>query len=207
LRKGVKTMLTPEFLSFETPVHSGILHTSSQGIDVDYIKRIIDNINEKQMVRKNGNNFLVNIDAVTVEHPDMSSLVVYSTARANIDPTLSRATEENGNIIGRLAGFVGDLANIPELIERISAGSTSKVEWWGVEVDLNVDATNAMITLLGADLTALTGALALIPGLAPITLIIAAIGLALAGWITLAKSDKGVRMGLYLWIVPAVTPL
>ncbi|MFT3713694.1 MAG: hypothetical protein QM817_39045 [Archangium sp.] len=148
-------------------------------------------------------------------------LVMSALKRANSDVALSHHRKNQAaagidpaevlKTIGAIVAALPQFGKIADDVKRIIAGSKGEPHWWGLECELNDDATKALTSLAKTDLAAgiaLFGVLlATFPWVAIIQGILVAAGLMLAAELAAADKGKGVKLTLYLWILPYVEEL
>ena len=135
--------------------------------------------------------------------------VIKSNAAAVATPKAASGNPTTASTaIGIITSFSNRYSNvveIPAIIQKLEAGTTATLHWWGWEAKLNESATQALLELLGTDVPTLAlilGSLAAISApLAAVAAILGAVSTGLDTWIKQADTAKnGVIIDGYLWI-------
>jgi hypothetical protein len=190
-------------------------------LDITELMRLIDTVDRLEAVVPAGDGtFTIDGEALAILNPIQQKLVTAAVARANCDPLLQSdegiagaegEPEKKPSLpeeIGRFAKIFTDSAvAVTKNVQTILEGSTATVKWWGVEVDMTEDAAKALAASVSQQIGPVLCAVGVLhPAASPTLMVVLAAGGALAGWINTANSKNGVRIGLYLWLVPWVIP-
>ena len=148
----------------------------------------------------------------------INQAVVQSNAAATLTPAAATGEEvtsktASSTIASVLTGL-NVIADIGDDISNLEAGGKAHLHWWGWEASLDEVATQALIRLLGRDITELATVLAALAAIIPVAAAIGGclgiVAAALAAQVNAADSNNphtGVSLKGYLWVGLSAKPL
>lgn len=188
-------------------------------VDIEKYENVIRMITQANGVVRDGGEFkpVLSITEAVPEFREMinASLVHANASRNQVLFAQAGAAGKTDDAVKRIGDVGKALETAPEIVKDAQAvvhGAKASAHWWGVTVELTGEAAKALSNLLTKDLAPFTGLLsaatASVPVVAAVLAILGALTAAFAQWISAAnKSEKGVAIGLYFWLVPWVSPL
>lgn len=177
---------------------------------------LIERIEDGKIVTESAGNYAVDFDRLDNIEPGLRALVAASVARSTCEPTkllVRKKQRASANdiiaIIKQIAPHLLEMLDVVAHVEALIRGtSNGRVNWWGPTVELDEKAAKALAALVGPDLGLILTIVGIfVPEAAPVLAIVGVVGLALAAWIEAANDGNGVRLGVYFWVIPAVSRL
>lgn len=181
----------------------------------DDYERTIAAVEGAGAVQRGGDGrFQADWDALIAAAPSDVQRVKDALHAANSNP-VAREAEAQAASASDVAKNIKDVADLlkkgPDVAGHVSAlvsANNTHVQrkWWGLRIEMNHEAATSLAAVASGDITSVLGALTVfVPAAAPVSLIVGAIGSALAVWVAGADHGNGVILKLYGYAIPWVT--
>jgi hypothetical protein len=183
-------------------------------LNVQQLRSVIAMVDGARGVAEVGQKYAVDEVVVSALPAGYHQMVAAAVARANNDPLVAAARTARpqaagvadwGPKIQEWGEKLGKTVDVINHVKTLVAGAVPRAYWWGVTVDLDHAAAEALVALVKGDVNAFLAVLVpFVPQAAAVLAVTTPGGLALGAWISAANTAQGARLELLMWIVPWV---